>query len=309
MPTITALAGRPALASPALRGIGLTLLGVLIFAANDALGKSLVATATIGQILLIRSTAAFALLGPVLWRAGAGPFRRAPQPWLQGLRIVLSMAEVALFYLALAVMPLGETLTIYLAAPIYVTALSPWLLGERVGWRRWAAVLVGFVGVVLAMQPGAMTLSFGMLAALAGSLVYALMLVLTRRLSGTDNLVMLTGQLGGGWVLGAALVLAGDWAPIGGETVLRLALLGVLAMAGMACVNRALLIAPASVVAPYHYTLIVWGLAFGALFFDERPGPATLLGAAIITAAGLFIFFREKVRHGEVKPEHAIPPA
>ncbi|UFN50040.1 DMT family transporter [Roseomonas sp. OT10] len=307
-PLPTMLGGSPALASPALRGIGLTVLGVFLFAANDALGKSLVAAATIGQILLIRSTAAFVLLTPVLWRAGAGPFRRAPRPGLQALRIVLAMAEVALFYLALSALPLGETLTIYLAAPIYVTALSPWLLGESVGWRRWAAVLVGFAGVVLAMQPGSAAPSFGLLAAVAGSLVYALMLVITRRLSGTDNRVLLTGQLGGGWVLGAALVLAGDWAPIDAGTTARLALLGVVAMAGMACVNRALLIAPASVVAPYHYTLIVWALAFGAIFFGEEPGPGTLAGAALITGAGLFIFFREKVRSGTVKREHAIPP-
>src|SRR5262249_32013514 len=136
----------PTKASPdrPLAGIGWMLAGIGIFSINDALGKWLVANYSVGELLLIRSAAALAVLMPFIRNAGAEPFITAPRPALQIVRIVLSALEVALFFWAVSYLPLADASTFYLATPIYVTVLSTVLLHERTGWRRGAAVAVGF---------------------------------------------------------------------------------------------------------------------------------------------------------------------
>ena len=279
----------------ALAGIGLMVLGIFLFSVNDAMGKWLVATYTVGQVLLIRSLAALVMLAPFVWREGVAPLLRAPWPSLQLLRVVLSTLEVAFFYWAVAYLPLADVMTYYLAAPIYVTALSPVLLGEAVGWRRWTAVLVGFAGVLVALRPSASTLTLPALVAVLGSLIFALMMITTRKLRGSSGTVLVTGQTVGALVLGGALAPFG-WVTPSPRDFLLLSLLGVVAMVAHVCVNRSLQLAPASVVAPFQYTLIAWAVVLGYLVFDEMPQLGTWIGAGIIVGAGLFIFRREQVR-------------
>ena len=124
--------------SSALAGIGFMLAGIALFSVNDALGKWLVLDYSVGELLLIRSAAALLLLTPLIRNTGVAAFTAAPQPALQVARVVLSALEVAMFFWAVSYLPLADTVTFYLAGPIYVTALSVVLLGERVGWRRWA---------------------------------------------------------------------------------------------------------------------------------------------------------------------------
>ena len=131
--------------------------------------KWLVATYSVGQLLLIRSATTLILLAPFIWWAGRDAFVSAPRPGLQVLRIVLSTLEVAMFFWAVGNLPLADAVTFYLAGPIYVTAISALFL-ERVGWRRWSAVLAGFLGVVIALRPSAATLTLPALIALGGSL-------------------------------------------------------------------------------------------------------------------------------------------
>lgn len=275
-------------------GIGMMLLAMLIFAANDSMAKWLVGGFHLGQIFVLRALFGLACLGPFLWRAGFQPFRRAPRAGLQLTRVVLSTLEVVLFFRALRDLPLADTIAIYMAAPIYVTALSPLLLGEKVGWRRWSAVGVGFAGVLLAIGPDLTSPSIGMASAVIGSFAYALYLITTRMLAGTHATVLVTAQLGATLVLGAGMVAVQGWTPAGPGALLLLGLLGVGSLLGNVCVNRALRLAPASVVVPYQYTLIVWGLLFGAVLFDEMMETRMLIGTAIIIGAGLFIFLREQ---------------
>lgn len=280
-------------------GIATMLLGVLLFAVNDTLGKWLVGTYAVGQLMLVRGVAGLCVMAPFIWRAGAPAFMRAPQPGLQVLRAILSVLEASLFFWALTALPLAEVMTYYMAGPIYVTALSALLLGERVGWRRWTAVGVGFAGVVLALHPSPGSLSLAAGCALLGSFLYACFLVATRTLAGTPSAVLMTGQLLATLVFGAALVLVQGWAAPGPVDLALMLLLGVGSLAGNLCVNRALRLAPAAVVVPYQYTLILWGLLFGWLFFGDVIGPLTLGGAAVIIGAGLFIFLREQTLRRE----------
>jgi S-adenosylmethionine uptake transporter len=269
------------------------LLGVLLFAVNDTLGKWLVGAYTVGQLLLVRSIAGLCAMAPFIIREGAQSFVRVPRPGLHLFRLLFSTLETALFFWAVAALPLAEVMAYYMAGPIYVTALSPFLLGERVGWRRWTAVAVGFVGVVLALHPSPDNLSLGTVCALAGSLSYALFLVTTRKLAGAPGTVLMTGQLSAALLFGGALVLAQGWTPPSRVDLALMLLLGIGSLAGNLCVNHSLRIAPASVVVPFQYTLILWGMIFGYVLFGEVIGPMTLLGTAIIIAAGLFIFVRE----------------
>jgi drug/metabolite transporter (DMT)-like permease len=275
-------------------GIAMMLLGVLLFAVNDTLGKWLVGAYTVGQLLLVRSISGLCVMAPFIRRAGPYAFLQAPRRDLQFLRIIFSTLETSLFFWALVELPLAEVMTYYMAAPIYVTALSPFLLGERVGWRRWTAVAVGFAGVVLALHPSPGSLSLGAVCALAGSFSYACFMIATRRLAGTSGTVLMTAQLLAALLFGGTLVLFQGWTPPGALDLLLMLFLGIGSLCGNLCVNHSLRIAPASVVVPYQYTLILWGMIFGYLFFDEVIGPLTMAGAAIIIGAGLFIFLREQ---------------
>jgi S-adenosylmethionine uptake transporter len=275
-------------------GIAMMLLGVLLFAVNDTLGKWLVGAYAVGQLLLVRSIAGLCALAPFIYRVGPYAFLHPPRPGLQLLRVVFSTLEGSLFFWALTELPLAEVMTYYMAGPIYVTALSPFLLGEKVGWRRWMAVAVGFGGVVLALQPSTGSLSLGAVCALVGSFSYACFLVATRKLAGTPGTVLMTAQLLATLLFGGVLVLAQGWTPPGALDLVLMLFLGLGSLGGNLCVNQALRIAPASVVVPYQYTLILWGMLFGYLFFGEVIGPLTITGAAIIIGAGLFIFMREQ---------------
>lgn len=279
--------------SATLMGIGLMLGGLFMFSVNDAMGKWLVATYTVGQLLLIRSIAALVVLVPFIRREGIGAFAAAPRPGLQVARVVLATLEVAFFYWAVVYLPLADVVTFYLAGPIFVTALSAVVLKEKVGWRRWSAVLVGFVGVVIALRPSPATLTWPALIALAGSFLFALMMITTRLLRGTSDMVLVTGQTLGALAFGAALAPIG-WVMPGLVDTALLSILGIVALAAHACVNRSLMLAPASVVVPYQYTLILWAVVFGFVVFGDVPDLAIVAGAAIIVAAGLFIFLREQ---------------
>ncbi|MEI9804328.1 MAG: DMT family transporter [Pseudolabrys sp.] len=268
------------------------LAGIFFFALNDALGKWLIATYSVGQLLLVRSIAGLALLAPFIQRAGWGVFAGTPLPWVQWLRPVFSTFEVACFYWALAYMPLADVMTFYLAGPIYVTAISPFILKERIGWRRWLAVLAGFAGVMIALNPSAHSVTPASMVALAGSFAFSMLMICTRLVRGTSDIVLVTTQTIGALAFG--LVAAPlTWVALNWGDAALLVLLGAVAMVAHVCINRALKLAPASVVVPYQYTTIIWAILLGYFFFGDIPGPAVLIGAAIIIAAGIYIFVRE----------------
>lgn len=277
--------------SARLAGIGLMLLSIFMFSVGDAMGKFIVATYSVGQLLWLRACAALLVLLPMVWKRRAD-FRHLERPWLQLLRVTLSTVEVAAFFLATVYLPLADVITYYLAGPIFVTAMSGLLLGEHVGWRRWTAILVGFCGVLIALRPSAQTISWPAMIALGGSLSFAVLMLITRSLRATPDIVLATSQFGGTFILGLVLSSFGWVTPSAGSLVLFFAA-GIISVAALLCVNRSLKLAPASVVVPYQYSMIVWAVIFGFVVFGDVPSWATIVGAAIIIAAGLYIFVRE----------------
>src|ERR1700728_191706 len=190
--------------SARLAGIGLMLLSISMFSFGDALGKFMVATYSVGQLLWLRACAALIVLAPMVWRHRA-EFTRLERPWLQLLRVTLSTTEVAAFFLATVYLPLADVITYYLACPIFVTALSAIVLRERVGWRRWSAILIGFCGVVIALRPSSQAVSWPAMIALGGSLSFAVLMLITRSLRATPDIVLASSQFAGTFLLGAAM--------------------------------------------------------------------------------------------------------
>lgn len=281
-----------------LAGILLMLIGDFMFALNDAMGKWLVASFSVGQVLLIRSLGAFLILGPMLARTPVTALYKVEKPQWQFARVVLATADTGLFYAAVIYLPLADVMTFYMAGPIYVAAISHFLLGERIGWRRWLAVLIGFVGVIIALRPSTAMLSWPSMFALVGSLSFALSLVLGRVLRSTPDVTLVTWQTLGCLVAGIWFSV-GTWSPFNGQELFALLLLGVVSCSAHLMITRSLKLAPASVLAPLQYTLLLWAIVFGWVFFGDFPDNQTLAGAAIIVIAGMFIFHRAKVKDVE----------
>ena len=278
--------------SAALAGIALMLLAVWLFSFGDALGKYIVATYSVGQLLLLRAAASLILLSPAIWRQCAA-LRNIQRPGLQVVRVVLSTLEVAAFFAASVYLPLADVITYYLAAPIFVTAASAIFLGEHVGWRRWSAIVVGFIGVIIALRPSTQAVSWPAMIALAGSASFAALMIITRSLRGTPDIVLTSAQFCGTLLFGLIAAPFG-WVTPSLPDIGLFAAAGCISIAAALGVNRSLKLAPASVVVPYQYTMIIWAVIFGYAVFGDVPSVAMLAGAAVIIIAGLYIFLRER---------------
>lgn len=272
-------------------GILVMLAGMLMFSLNDVLGKWLMTTYSAPQVMLVRSLSALVVLLPFLLASDPRQVLRVERPWLQAARSALLAVEGIGFYFAVAYLPLADVVTYWLAAPVYVAALSPLLLKEQVSRRAWGAILLGFLGVVIALRPSAETLTPAALIALAGSGAYALAMILGRKLRGTPDRVLVFWQ-----IVGAALIslpgvvlIPGQWAPPDATGLISLATIGIVAMLAHMLVNRAFKYAPAATVMPFMYSLLIWAVLFGYIFFQDVPQPAMLAGAVLIVAAGLFL--------------------
>ncbi|MDR6631984.1 drug/metabolite transporter (DMT)-like permease [Phyllobacterium sp. 1468] len=302
MTTAPARFSSASISSAARSGVLLMLLGMLMFSLNDVMGKWLVSTYSVGQVVFIRSIAALIVLAPFLWLNGPAKIVQVDRPWLQVARVFLSTAEVFAFYFAVVYLPLADVMTYWLAAPIYVAAVSPFVLKEPVGWRRWIAIIVGFVGVVIALEPSSQALTPQAIISILGSMFFAFMLLLGRSLRGTPDTTLVFWQIVGAGLAGLVAV-SFEWTPVSLRDLVLLALLGVVAMLAHVLVNRALKVADAATVAPLQYTMLFWAIVFGWLVFEDVPRISMLVGSGFIIASGLFIFFREQQlkRQGRIK--------
>jgi drug/metabolite transporter (DMT)-like permease len=269
-------------------GILLMSVAVLMFTLNDVLGKWLVATYSVAQVLVLRSIAALVVLAPMIWTIGLAPLLEPRRPRLQLIRVALGTLEVAAFYWAVGMMPLADTLAFWMAMPIFVAVASAVILKERLEPARIAAVVLGFAGVVLALGAGLDSGWLPTVVALCGVSIYAAYLMVTRALRGTPAPVLAVYQMAGALVFG--LIMAPfAWTPVAFVDGLLLMALGVVGVLAHLAVTRSLALAPASVVVPWQYAMILWGILFGWMFFGEVPEPMMLGGVAVIVGAGLWL--------------------
>jgi len=275
----------------------LALLAFGLYATHDAVVKHLGATYSVFQIVFFAGLLSFPLIAMMLLQDPTSGNLRARHPWWSLLRTLCVIGSAAGAFYAFTVLPLAQTYAILFAAPLLITVLAIPMLGERVGLRRGAAVVLGLLGVLIVLRPGAVPLSAGHLAALAAALCSATSSVVVRRIGRIERSAVLML-----WPMVASFLVMGGimpWVYVPVELV-DLALMGVVAVFGFLA---ALLIiaayrrAEAAIVAPMQYSQILWAVVFGAVLFDEWPDIWTFAGATVIISAGLYIVLRESRRN------------
>ena len=274
-------------------GILCMLAAITAMSMMDAIAKWLGAGYPIVELVFFRYLFALVPILFVVWQGGGLAALRFH--WRLGhlLRGAFGLGAVFCFFMGLRYLPLAEAMSIGFAAPLFVTALSVPLLGERVGPRRWGAVAAGFLGVLVMTRPGAEAFRPEALFILAAALCYALAMLVTRRLARTDTTpaIMLANTAFSLVVSGLALPFG--WRTPLGEDLLMFAAMGLIGGTGMYFMTQAYRYAPAAVVAPFDYTALLWGTLLGWLVWHELPGPNVWLGAVIVVASGLYIIHRE----------------
>lgn len=283
--------------APELTGILLTLVAMGMFGTMDGLSKTLVQSYPPQLVLWLRYLLALPLVVLVLApRHPLVAIRQTRALKLQVLRCLFLVIETGLVITAFKTLPLANAHAIFAVTPLVVTALSFFFLGEQVGWRRWTAVAIGFVGVLIIVRPGVMPISRDMIFIVIAMLLYATYMVLTRlvaRVDAADTSYLLQSV-----VMVLLLSLMGPFflTPIALRHIPLLILLGALGAAGHYFLVRALALAPAVVVQPFTYTLLLWAVVIGYLFFGDLPDVWTGVGAALVVGAGLYAAWREHRR-------------
>lgn len=284
--------------SQRVRGIVAMLLSVGFFSAMDVLLKLLAGHYPAVQVSALRGAASIPF---VLLAVGVTGRWRELKPVRWGLHLVrgvLAIVMLSTFVYAVKLLPLADAYSIFLAAPLIVTALSVPILGERVDARRWIAIAVGLSGTLVLLNPRASNFAtLGGLAAILSASCYALSAISVRILTRTDTtasmvfwfMLMLT-------VFGGILA-APTWVPIDPRHWLLLLGVGVLGALGQHFITEAFRHARASVVAPFEYTALLWAVTFDWVFWDHAPNSMMFVGGAIIVASGLYLIQRERREH------------
>ncbi len=276
------------------RGGFLALLAFAIFSAHDVIVKVLGAFYTPFQIVFFGVLFSFPLASLMLIQDPRPGHLRPVHPGWTGLRTVATVATGVCAFFAFSTLPLAQVYAILFAMPLLITVLSIPVLGERVGPRRGVAVLVGLVGVLVVLRPGATELQVGHLAALAAAVCGAAASVIVRKIGHAErSVVLLLYPMLLNFAL-TGMLMPWVYEPMPGAHLLGLALLAVLAFAASALVIFAYRAGEAVVVAPMQYSQMLWAALYGAVFFDEFPDVWTVLGAGIIIASGIYILMRER---------------
>ncbi len=271
---------------------------VVCFATNDAWTKHLTATFDPLQVVWARYTGHVLLLLPVVAFMARRRRLLAAQPGLQVARALLMLICTICATYAYAVLPLAELTALGFSGPLAATVLAIPVLGEHVGIRRWTAVLVGFVGVLIVVRPGTAAFDPAALLIVGGSCIWALGFVVTRRMATGDGPVaMLVWTAAIGFV-GSSLLVVPVWETPDLWGGVQLLAMGGFNLFAQFLLIRAVVHAPASVVVPLTYTQLVWATLIGFAAFGSTPDGWTISGAAIIVASGLYVWHRERLRRG-----------
>lgn len=276
-------------------GIAIMVLALAIFAIQDGISRHLAGTYNVWMVVMIRYWvfAAFVLM-LALRRGGIKKAAQTNQPWLQISRGLLLALEVCVGILAFTLIGLIETIVIFSAFPLIVAALSGPMLGEAVGWRRWVAIFVGFIGILVILQPGYGVFAPAALLALLSSVMFAVYSLLTRLVARQDSAetsIFYTG------VFGALITTAiGIWfiEPMSPSDMLWMGTLSLTSLVGHALLIKAYTLAEASALAPFNFLHMVFVTGIGITIFGEVLEMNVVIGSIIIVGAGLFTIFRSK---------------
>ncbi len=285
-------------------GIWLMIATSLVFAGQDGLSRHLAGEYNVMMVVMIRYWF-FAAFVIAIARRQSGSLRaaaRTVQPGVQLLRAVLLAAEICVAILAFTLIGLVQSHAIFAFYPLLVAAFSGPILGEPVGWRRWAAIGVGFLGVLVILQPGVTVFRPAALVAVTSAAMFALYSLLTRYAARKDSAAtsfFWTGTVGAVVMTGVGLWF---WEPMTGRDALLMALLCITGATGHWLLIKCYEVAEASAVQPFAYFQLVFASAVGVWVFGETLETHVVAGAAIVVAAGLFTLWREAVNRRRARP-------
>ncbi|MBI3452658.1 MAG: DMT family transporter [Rhodospirillales bacterium] len=280
-------------APPVLRGVLLYMAAAMLFACLDALGKYMTRDYHVVQIAWGRYVFHVAFLMILMPRYGVLRPLVSARPVFQLLRGGLLAGVTLLFFTAVSFLPLAEATAIGFVAPLMVTALAALVLKERVGPRRWTAVLLGFTGVLVVIRPGLGAVHWAAFIALAMATCNACYHLATRMLSGVDSAQTTIFYTG---IVGAVLLSAAApffWTPLDVLGWVQMVTIGMLGGFAHYLFIQAYGCAAPAQLAPYSYIQIVWITILGYMVFGDFPDKWTIIGAAVIVASGLYVFYRE----------------
>jgi drug/metabolite transporter (DMT)-like permease len=281
-----------------LKGIVFLMLASMVFSVMALLIKLLGQHLHITQILLVRQIGMTVMVAPAILRNFPGSLR-SERPGLQLIRVFCALVAMLCGFTAVIYLPLADATAIFFAKSFFVTILAVIFLGETVGVYRWSAVLIGFVGVMIMLQPGTENFSVYGLLSLVGAAGAAAVMILLRLLSRSDsaNTILTYGALG----VGVVMILPGIYfwqEPTTLEWLLLVAV-GVVSYFAQKCNIFAYKHGEASLLASLDYVRLLWATLFGYMIFDQFPGESIWLGAAIVVAAAIFMIYRETQRKRE----------
>lgn len=284
-------------------GVVAALLGYAVYSWGDGLIKSLGGTVSVFEMGFFNTVFAGCFLfflkpAGEHWRG----FWNMERPFAVHMRAIIAVVAGMLGVFAFTNIPMAEVYAIVFLAPLFVTLLAMVVLGEQVGPCRWAAVVAGFVGILLVVKPGFRELELGHFAALIVAFLAAVMVILMRSLAREKQTSMLGAVIVYGLVLNgiAALVTSGvsmpEW-----RTLAVLVAIGACTAGGHRLQLLSTRLSPANLIAPTHYSQMIWAVLIGAIFFAEYPDWISIVGLVIIAASGLLTLMREQVRFGKIR--------
>ncbi|CAN7474393.1 DMT family transporter [Pararhizobium sp. LjRoot238] len=291
------------------RGAIFMCLAMAGFTCNDALVKSVTGVMNAGQIMLVRGFFTSLLVLMIARHFGAlRSFRLVLNPVI-ALRIVAEVFASITYILALGQIPLANASAILQALPLAVTLGAALFLSEPVGWRRWLAILAGFIGVLIVLRPGPEGFTGAALSVIASVVCAAIRDLCTRRIDpavpslfiSVITAIVIT-------LVGAALVVPlGGWQPMSLVSISHLGAASLLLLVGYQCIVLAMRNGEIAIVAPFRYTSLIWSIGIGILFFSEEPDLWMVTGVAIIMTSGLYAFARENKRRAAAVAQQSEP--
>jgi drug/metabolite transporter (DMT)-like permease len=284
-------------------GIGCALVGLFGMAVMDACAKFLGAGYAVSQIILARNGVGllFILAFVVFSGGGLASLRPRRPGWLVA-RACANLGAASLFFTGLRYLPLADAFAIAFAAPLFITALSVPVLGEHVGLRRWAAVIFGFIGVLIVVQPGSDSFRIEALLPLGAAFCYALAMLIGRKQTSylsTSAILFWPGLIA---VMATLALMPSQWQTPDLPDLGVFLFMGTIGTAGMMLITQGYRFAPAAVIAPFDYSVLIWGVIFGWVIWRDVPTPSVWLGSAILIASGLYILHRETRKPRPLQP-------
>ena len=295
-------------------GAFILVLGLFLFSIQDIIIKHFSDQYSVLQIVFVRGLIALGILLMVVRFSRQTIPLLTRRPLLMICRGLLGFSSYTCYYLAVAAMPLADVVSITFTMPLFVTAMSALILREKVGLRRWCAVVVGFIGVLIILSPSGAFNRLAVVFAFGASITYATQTIITRFLgthdhpltiafnaiiiftcaSGAISLLMLGDVITISSNHPSLVFLGRDWTMPTNIDLLLMMVVGLIAAVGLYCLSKAYCISEASAIAPFEFTYILWAVFFGYLLWNEVPEPTTILGVFVLISSSLYIWYRER---------------